>query len=529
MKKTLLVFLVFLSTLSVFFCFPVYGATPAPLNRHTDQKSSNSVSGNIVAYQGYPYSFGTSLIGGYGQSTYVYVSFYNNTSTNKRVSGISFQLDYSGTPVFLRESSISSDLYLGTMTAGGSWNILPSADFDSNGLIVPAHTTLYMFAEIVTRCEFNTSSQTVTGASLNSITLSQFTATDTTVAVPGQAQDLSRIVTLLDSIDQDTDDLVTLVQDIKTALSYGGSIANIQKRNYNWYTWNVHTQGTQVSDFESYIKVFELSSFVLSEEMAYSLTNGLYRHDCYVVPVQLRVLTYNYSDTALKTSRRLDINNLLPKASKASLFIYGEEMSIFDKPYFDTSASTSYINLCMPVKLSIGSNGIIPSGVFYDTYTILMIFDDVVSDTFNNSPSFSFNTYSSDLHIDSDIIFTVSDIDNKVGQLLDSFYGSNNGNVSQDSDTLANQSDSVHSQEAQYYAQNTQAIQATGLSNYQFDNFAVSGLQSVRGDFIDVWNSLGGWNSVYIFSLTLGLALTILRHSPSTISSAIRRRKQNND
>ena len=100
-----------------------------------------------------------------------------------------------------------------------------------------------------------------------------------------------------------------------------------------------------------------------------------------------------------------------------------------------------------------------------------------------------------------------------------------NQNITNDSNSLKTQSDSVHSQEQSYYAQNTQAIEATGLSNYQFDNNSVSGLQGVRGDFIAVWNALSGWNAVYIFSLTLGLALTILRHSPSAISSAINRRK----
>lgn len=102
---------------------------------------------------------------------------------------------------------------------------------------------------------------------------------------------------------------------------------------------------------------------------------------------------------------------------------------------------------------------------------------------------------------------------------------STNNSITQDSNTLHNQSDSVHTQEASYYAANSQAIQATGLSNYQFDASAVSGLTGVRGDFIDIWNSLGSWNTVYIFSLTLGLALTILRHTPSAVSSALRRRK----
>lgn len=147
-----------------------------------------------------------------------------------------------------------------------------------------------------------------------------------------------------------------------------------------------------------------------------------------------------------------------------------------------------------------------------------------------DSIDFYNNTYSSPVTNDVPLS-SHQDTNEILKDILEAIQGNSgtNSDVSTDSGTLANQSDQVHSQEAAYYQQNSAAIQATGLSNYQFDASAVSGLTGVRGDFIDVWNSLGGWNSVYIFSLTLGLALTILRHSPSAISSAIRRKRQNNE
>lgn len=146
-----------------------------------------------------------------------------------------------------------------------------------------------------------------------------------------------------------------------------------------------------------------------------------------------------------------------------------------------------------------------------------------------DSIDFYNNTYSSPVTTDVPLS-SHQDTNDILQDILEALQGdsSTNSDVSNDSGTLATQSDQVHSQEASYYQQNSAAIQATGLSNYQFDASAVSGLTGVRGDFIDVWNSLSGWNSVYIFSLTLGLALTILRHSPSAISSALNRKKYSN-
>lgn len=95
---------------------------------------------------------------------------------------------------------------------------------------------------------------------------------------------------------------------------------------------------------------------------------------------------------------------------------------------------------------------------------------------------------------------------------------STNQSITNDSNTLKTESDQIHTQEAAYYNQNAQAIQSTGLSNYQFSVSDGNGVAAVSSLFTSIWNSLGNWTSVYIFSLTLGLALTILRHSPSAIS-----------
>lgn len=95
-----------------------------------------------------------------------------------------------------------------------------------------------------------------------------------------------------------------------------------------------------------------------------------------------------------------------------------------------------------------------------------------------------------------------------------------NSGITDGSSTVKNTSDSIHTQEQIYFAQNAQAIQATGLGNYQIGTVEGNGIGAVSNDFTAIWNALGGWTSVYIFSLTLSLALTIIRHAPSAVTRA---------
>lgn len=119
-------------------------------------------------------------------------------------------------------------------------------------------------------------------------------------------------------------------------------------------------------------------------------------------------------------------------------------------------------------------------------------------------------------------------ISTNVQDIRDYLYGDSsiNNNVSQNSYDLKTQSDNIHAREQAYFTQNSQAIQATGLSNYQFGTVEGNGIGAVSNDFTSIWNALNGWTSVYIFSLTLTLALTIIRHAPSAISRRNRRKQE---
>lgn len=206
-----------------------------------------------------------------------------------------------------------------------------------------------------------------------------------------------------------------------------------------------------------------------------------------------------------------------------------------DEMYLTITNSSSYFDITPSVYFVDGSLvNVPPHGSITALARVEMVCELPVNSTMG-SMNFSYGSISSLEFYQGGFIAeqtsvypkgTNIEIQMTLEDILEQLQGnaSTNADLEDESDTIASQSESVHYQEAAYYAQNSAAIEATGLSNYQFDASAVSGLTGVRGDFIDIWNSLGSWNSVYIFSLTLGLALTILRHSPSAISSAIRRR-----
>lgn len=96
-----------------------------------------------------------------------------------------------------------------------------------------------------------------------------------------------------------------------------------------------------------------------------------------------------------------------------------------------------------------------------------------------------------------------------------SSYNSNapaSQDVTSDASSSSSVIDSQHQQESNIYSQTNQAIGNTGINNFQFDSQTIGGLGGVKNDFMAVWNALGSFNSIFITSLTIGLALSIVRH-----------------
>lgn len=106
----------------------------------------------------------------------------------------------------------------------------------------------------------------------------------------------------------------------------------------------------------------------------------------------------------------------------------------------------------------------------------------------------------------------------KIYQSIQDFFNAYNQNssksqdVTNNSNSLTNQSDAIHNQENGYYTQTNTALSNTGLSNFQFSSNVIGGMGKVKDQFTYVWNKLGNYNVVFTFSLTLSVALMIIRH-----------------
>lgn len=93
------------------------------------------------------------------------------------------------------------------------------------------------------------------------------------------------------------------------------------------------------------------------------------------------------------------------------------------------------------------------------------------------------------------------------------------GELINNSRSTTNTIQSQHDTEQSYYSANAQAIESTGLSNFQYSNSQVTYFQGVLSDFQSLWDSLGEWTFVYTFTLMLSFATFVLRHRPHTRSS----------
>lgn len=536
MKKTLLVFFVLLTTLSVFFSFPVFAYDPQYANKVVEHYTSGSLYITSSAVQFYPVTYDSEApsqyFGNATTETFITVRLYNSSTQDCYVGSTNIYLTYGNTaivPYVCGIDNYGTDLFLSFENTNTALRVTPSNDYSVwTGLVVPPQSSLYLAASVYTQCQDTsvrpdavalTGIQTlVTGVSLGNYSYS---------GDPNPV-DISGIISELNSIDTNTSDALSILQDIKTALIFNGTIYS---PNYNPVQSMVRGITTGVDYYYENYSIYTGQSHIVVDTVEVADNDSSYHVYTRKIPITISIQQENYRDYAVANTGGTDKNallfyDLLPSSNDISYEIGTTTSDVFQNPRIIYDANSNYVNLIFDYKLgksaSGGFEGLVPVGLNNSTFTIYAYVRGNNTFAFNQnftSPSQSY--YLTDLKIDNDARITISDI-------RDQLQSSHSADISTDSSTIHDQSSVIHSQEQSYYQQNSQAIQATGLSNYQFDNTTVSGLQGVRGDFVDVWNSLGGWTSVYIFSLTLGLALTILRHSPSAISSAVRRRQYNN-
>lgn len=529
MKKTLVVFIALLLTMSVFFCVPVSAVTSSPtiVNRKTFHATANGVAYTVNAVQFYPHT-DTSLYSGSDFTVMITYRIYNGTSQDAYISGTAVNLVFDTANMgsyVVDVDNLTEDLFISDQS-NGFLTVSPSNNFSRyTGIKIPSYTSLYLVATVKFMANFNTSNASVSVPSLYSC------APSTVVPEFGDyfedttdiAQDLSSVVTYLNTIEGEIDDVESLLTSIKNELIPN---ANFYSPAYNPpQSFTVTPSSTGLSYMYAPLSIYSGTSYIAQDTIDHFDEYHTYTR---VIPITIAFLWENYYDYAVYDTSHSSIYfyDLLPDSEQVSYEVVNATSDVFNLPRIienDTSGNATLIfDYKMDTNLGAGPRyGLVPIGKCYSVFTFNVYVRGSYQFSLNTNFTYTINFAVSDIYLKSTNLM-LSDIYN-------SLNSNNSSNISTDSGTLHTQSDQVHSQEATYYAQNTQAIQATGLSNYQFDNSTVSGLQGIRSDFTDVWNALSGWNSIYIFSLTLGLALTILRHSPSAISSAIRRKRYNNN
>ena len=107
-------------------------------------------------------------------------------------------------------------------------------------------------------------------------------------------------------------------------------------------------------------------------------------------------------------------------------------------------------------------------------------------------------------------------LNNKVQSILDA-YTSNSQNaqdLKNETQTNDQKLNNIHQSEAQWYSQNSQAIESTGLSNFEFSTDQSSALTGVFSLFQRLWTALGDYTFVVTFTLMMSFATFFLRHNP---------------
>lgn len=112
----------------------------------------------------------------------------------------------------------------------------------------------------------------------------------------------------------------------------------------------------------------------------------------------------------------------------------------------------------------------------------------------------------------------INDIISTLNSISDTIQNAND-NASAITDT----SESQHEAEQEIFEQANNDIGSTVIESFAFDVNTSSGMGRVGIDFNNLWMSMGQWSQVYVFSMTLTLALTIIRYSVA------RSKKKNED
>lgn len=513
MKKTVSTLLI-CSLLAVFFCVPVNAATSQAVTRYKVIRSStnNNVNVDISAVQFYPSVDSNAVLDSTyeGVPTYrnnfgvvVTVAITNNNSKSAYIDGLFFNITFNDTNSgatgisavsrVLDIHNFSNDLVVGIDGTSGHFSLNPAVSWSfMDHICIPSNTTITAVC-LLEFTDWNihaNGNETHNFATIQSVNLTQWSAYTTDFTPPGAHDDLLLSLEALRSflignnglplIDSDLDDILSEVVSGFTAVE--NRLTNIQ----NILTWagsyNLPAFGTRSSVSYTY----ETGKHTVNTRSF----SGIPITDFEAIPPNIIIKDVLY---------RIPVNVII-------ITNYTEDKS-FDTYYIDNlfSASDYYVD-----SVNIDSSWIVTADftVNNGAYRLYVRSDDRVIPQGYKVSNIKFDVYSRN----PSVVLNAFVVNTNLTQYV--------SDVESQSDSLINQSNQAHTQEQAFFNQNSQAIADTGLGNFQFSSDQSSGISVVTGLFNRLWTSVGSWNTVYVFSLTLTVALTILRYT----TNAIRRR-----
>lgn len=544
--KRVAVIAIFMAVMASLFAFPVFADTPVqPLQvvTYSDTTTNVRISGTAerlhynvdsfqVVFMNPPNNYGTACtpilvsFRFYNASdipAYVGQAEFELTATNGTgaVNTIIYGYDQISTDLFVAESSYST-------AEVGRIGIGASNDFAYyTGFVIPPRTSLYFSCIVYVNASAYGQNNTGATEDVNQVTLSALNLYTNQISFSedypyyGEPIDFSQIIDAITDL-ADTVSTSSELQEVIDQLTYSGSGFN-----------SAITNGVRYSSSERFNNVRLIVQYYRGYPVYSTLSNNLDSSNDNIItggtvkyPIYVKVQINNYSGHVYNVYYAHILKELLPHRDNALHIEY------FDSNYYDSFNNVTnryWFDLIVKDKFIVNNtDAVLPMGISY------LVLSGYVELPYGVEPNFG--DYASSNSFDvffNGSLFTVNDgyypLDDYV-ILKDLYlaYSSVNGlnDIDDTADDIKDKSESAHTQEQSYFTQNAQAIQQTGLSNYRFNGDQENGIGSVSHDFTLLWNALGGFNSIYIFSLTLSLALMILRHAPGAIRSSRRNKEE---
>lgn len=478
--------------------FPSYGITISGNGTVTGTATTSPISMNVRVTRMMINSH-TSLSGGAWDPFLVTVSIQNTGDLPCAVGTAEFTLNLTqGSPNGLYNiENISSDLML-TLKAntGGVFSVIPSAGFQYDGsIIVPPKTTLYCLATIDVGIDVNTSTGTFPTIGLSSVVPNISSIWPGNYPYDGSAD--GSIVDIANTLDNIYANLEYSGSN-PSVISASGSTSDVQ------YNFSENLYVTLRRRIYPAVPIFADYEFNNTNDTAPVIA-------AYRVYVLLNIQATNNTGS----NRLMQINNqlqyVLPMSDTVGNPVIDRFESDMHRYLYLVSGRYQNLYALHPIPDNPGQT-VFQTG--NSRTSILVHYDIPVGQTL------TFSTPDLSLYFGSSLPVTTIPWATDEWSLLYRIYTGmqtpSGDTTEQNAEYVQQKLDDIHEREQQYYNDNAAAIASSGLGNFRFGQSQINAFGIINSQFAQVWNALGDYTLIYIFTLLLSLTVFIIRHEPTT-------------